>query len=160
MADLSTSAVIVTYNSSYEVDSCIRALIGDNADRLAEIVVVDNDSADNTCEIVEQHSGVRLIRNHVNTGFAAAVNQGVASSSGEYILVLNPDVVVTEDAISTLADALRQNEEYAAIGCRMVYPNGHSQISYRPFPTVTTFLRRAFFTNNVAGRARPLAEQG
>lgn len=152
MASPRASAVIIAYNSAHEIDACLGALIPNSPGLLAEVIVVDNASVDDTCAVVTQYPGVRLIRNDKNKGFAAAVNRGMASTSSDYLLVLNPDVVVTAEALLALMEALRQSEQYAAVGCRMVYPNGSPQTSSRPFPTVTTFLGRAFFTNDVAAR--------
>lgn len=144
--------MIVTYNSATEVNACLGALTSASSTLLAEVLVVDNASQDNTCAVVTGHPSVRLIRKETNKGFAAAVNCGMASTSSEYLLVLNPDVVVNEEAVLALINALRQNEQYAAVGCMMIYPDGRLQTSYRRFPTVTTFLRRAFFTNAVTRR--------
>jgi N-acetylglucosaminyl-diphospho-decaprenol L-rhamnosyltransferase len=152
MASLRASAVIITYNSALDIGACLSALIPNDPGLLAEVIVVDNASVDNTCAVVTQYPGARLIRNSTNKGFAAAVNLGIASTSSEYVLVLNPDVLVTAEAVSALTDTLRQSERYAAVGCRMVYPNGRTQTSCRRFPTVTTFLGRVFLTNNVVER--------
>lgn len=146
---LRPSAVIVTYNSAQDIDACLRACASTDMGLYAEIIVIDNASSDNTCAIVARHSGVRLIRNRTNKGFAAAVNYGIASTSSDYVLVLNPDVVVTPEAVAALTEALELKEEYAAVGCRMVFPNGRPQLSARRFPTVTTFLKRAFLTNDI-----------
>jgi N-acetylglucosaminyl-diphospho-decaprenol L-rhamnosyltransferase len=143
------SIVIVTYNSAEDIDACLSACASSDVGLSAEIIVVDNASNDNTCSIVARHPGVRLIRKDANKGFAAAVNHGIASSSSDYVLVLNPDVVVSRDAVLALMETLELREEYAAAGCRMVYPNGRAQLSARPFPTVTTFLKRALLTNNL-----------
>lgn len=146
------SIVIVTYNSAEDIDACLSACTSSEVGLSAEIIVVDNASNDNTCAIVARHPGVRLIRNDANKGFAAAVNYGIASSSSDYVLVLNPDVVVSRDAVLALMETLELREEYAAAGCRMVYPNGRAQHSARPFPTVTTFLKRALLTNNLVAK--------
>ncbi|HWE50439.1 MAG TPA: glycosyltransferase family 2 protein [Bryobacteraceae bacterium] len=79
--------VIVTYNSALEIGECLDspALNSD-----VEIVVVDNNSQDDTCEIVRAR-GVRLFRNSTNIGFAAAVNQGIRATGAKFVLLLNPD---------------------------------------------------------------------
>lgn len=82
--------VIVTHNSAAEIGSCLSALatLPDT-----EIVVVDNASFDHTRPVVSAH-GTRLIANSTNTGFAAAVNQGVLATSAPFILILNPDAIL------------------------------------------------------------------
>jgi len=79
--------VIVTYNSALEIGECLDSLkfLTD-----VEVVVVDNKSADKTCEAVSA-CGVRLIENPTNIGFAAAVNQGIRATTAQFVLLLNPD---------------------------------------------------------------------
>jgi N-acetylglucosaminyl-diphospho-decaprenol L-rhamnosyltransferase len=151
-AETRPSIVIITYNSAQDIDACLSACTSSDLELSPEIIVVDNASGDNTCAIVARHPGVQLIRNDTNRGFAAAVNHGIASSSCDYVLVLNPDVVVTREAVLALMETLEMREEYAAVGCSLVYPNGRLQLSARPFPTVTTFLKRALLTNNLVTR--------
>jgi N-acetylglucosaminyl-diphospho-decaprenol L-rhamnosyltransferase len=151
-AETRPSIVIITYNSAQDIDACLSACTSSDLELSAEIIVVDNASGDNTCAIVARHPGVQLIRNDTNRGFAAAVNHGIASSSCDCVLVLNPDVVVTREAVLALMETLEMREEYAAVGCSLVYPNGRLQLSARPFPTVTTFLKRALLTNNLVTR--------
>src|SRR3954451_14618743 len=81
--------IIVTYNSSAEIGACLDAAMRTGA----EIVVVDNSSADGTVTEVKQRA-VRLIANTENRGFAAAVNQGFIALSTPYVLLLNPDAVI------------------------------------------------------------------
>src|SRR5262249_37927304 len=81
--------VIVTYNSVQEIGECLDAAVLTDAD----VIVVDNASTDGTADEVRKR-GVAVIANSVNRGFAAAVNQGIASISAEYLLLLNPDAVL------------------------------------------------------------------
>lgn len=84
-----TGIVIVTYNSAGPIERCLQSC------RNLPVVVVDNASRDNTCELVRKylrnHPGVTLIANSDNFGFAGAVNQGAAALDAELILLLNPD---------------------------------------------------------------------
>src|SRR5665213_207369 len=79
--------VIVTYNSASEIGGCLDALQGLSE---VEVVVVDNASADTTGDEVALR-GARLIANSKNSGFAAAVNQGVRATTAPLVLLLNPD---------------------------------------------------------------------
>lgn len=82
--------IVVTYNSSAVIGRCLDAALTSGA----EIVVVDNASTDGTRAEVERR-GVRLIANSANLGFAAAVNLGFHVLHSRYVLLLNPDVVLT-----------------------------------------------------------------
>src|ERR1700691_1930463 len=79
--------VVVTHESGAEIGACLDAAAAATG---AEIVVVDNASADQTCREVTAR-GVRLIANRENRGFAAAVNQGIRSLDTPLVLLLNPD---------------------------------------------------------------------
>jgi len=81
-----TGVVIVTYNSGDVIERCL-----DSCGHL-QAVVVDNASKDKTVELVRRRSGVKLIANSSNRGFAGAANQGVEALDTEMILLLNPDV--------------------------------------------------------------------
>ncbi len=100
------SIVIVTYNSAGVLADCLRSL--DNA----EIVVVDNASSDDSAGIAK-NAGVRVIANRENRGFAAACNQGVAATSGDLVLILNPDTVLLE-GLDALAETLAQDPQAGA----------------------------------------------
>lgn len=151
--DIATvSCIVVTYNSASEIDSCLRAIATAVPSIVAEVIVVDNASADDTRERVGRYPFARLAANRRNYGFAAAVNQGVSMAGGDFCLVLNPDVMVTSEALRACVDALMDNKDYAAAGCGMVYSDGTPQASCRPFPTVLEFARRALTTNSLAAR--------
>lgn len=89
-----TAIVIVTYNSGAEIGPCLEAARRTGA----EVVVVDNASADDTREQVLR-SGTRLIANVSNRGFAAAVNQGFRACAAPYVLLLNPDAILVTDIV-------------------------------------------------------------
>src|SRR5271170_6913000 len=79
--------VVVTHNSALEIRGCLDSLAGLSD---VEVVVVDNNSADNTCARISTRE-IHLIKNPTNIGFAAAVNQGVRATNAEFVLLLNPD---------------------------------------------------------------------
>src|SRR2546423_10319122 len=85
--------VIVTHNSGREIGRCLDAALCAGA----EVVVVDNASADDTIAEVKRRPAARLIANSANRGFAAATNQGFIVLNQPYILLLNPDAVVKTD---------------------------------------------------------------
>ncbi len=100
--------VIVTYNSGAEIGGCLEALAREPE---AEILVVDNASADNTREVV-RNANVRLIANPTNRGFAAAINQGIGETTAPLILLLNPDAHLLT-GLSALAARLVPPVAYA-----------------------------------------------
>src|SRR3982751_379333 len=94
-----TGIIIVTYNSGDEIGACLDAALATGAD----IVVVDNASADETVAEAAKR-GVRVIANSENRGFAGAANQGFAALSNPYLLLLNPDAVILT-SLQPLRDA-------------------------------------------------------
>lgn len=104
------SVSIVTWNSASYVADCLRSVFSQTHPAI-EIIIVDNASTDGTRAVVHEFGArARMIENKENLGFCRAHNIGIRSSQGEYILVLNPDVVLERDYISAgvarfLADA-------------------------------------------------------
>ncbi|PYT16720.1 MAG: hypothetical protein DMG59_09630, partial [Acidobacteria bacterium] len=96
-------------------------------------IVVDNGSSDRTLKRVRARTGVQLITNEENRGFATAVNQGIRSSNAEFILLLNPDVSLLT-SVDALVDAARQHGLAAG---KLVDRDGNPQagFSIRRFPT-------------------------
>jgi GT2 family glycosyltransferase len=103
----------------------------------AETIVVDNDSADGSAEMVESaHPEVVLIRNDYNRGFAAGNNQALAASSGRAVLLLGSDTRVLGGTLKTMLDYLDAHPGVGVVSCRLLYPDGSPQLSCRRFPRV------------------------
>jgi len=117
------AVVIVTYRSGEVIDTCLRHLLA--SDVKAEIVVVDNASADDSAEVAARHEGVSVIRNPDNRGFAAAVVQGVAATGGDPIVLLNPDTEVEPGCLRRLVEAL-EDPQVAIAGCKVLDTDGRT----------------------------------
>jgi GT2 family glycosyltransferase len=104
------------------------------------VVVVDNGSVDGSGDVLEQRADVRLIRNTVNLGYAAAVNQAYRASSSEYVLLLNSDADLTPGALTTLARFLDVHPTAAGAAPLYVNPDGTPQPFHFRFPTFTMTL--------------------
>jgi len=101
------SVTIVTYNSGRFIRRCLESVLAQKSVDL-EIVVVDNNSSDGTADILEQFENrCRIVYNQRNIGFAAAQNQAIALSRGEWVLTLNPDVLLMPDFVASLMAAGR-----------------------------------------------------
>ena len=133
------SIIIVTWNSEEYIEDCLTAIKkGESPTCPYEIIVVDNASQDKTVELVkEKFPNIRipLIENSSNLGLSKAINQGAKLSTGKYILLLNPDVVVKENAIQELYQFMEQREDVGACGPRFWTPSGKLQRSCREFPS-------------------------
>ena len=151
-------AIVVTYNSEPFIGRCLDSCL----ERGVRAVVVDNASTDGNVREVRQRPGAALLENPVNRGFAAAVNQGVAATHEEFILLLNPDAELLS-GVEALVEACRQPGVGAA-GGKLVDSAGRPQrgFSVRSLPTAATLifeslgLNRVWKTNPVNRRYRCL----
>lgn len=136
------SIVIVSWNVCEQLHDCLQS-IRDNASQAErEVIVIDNSSSDGTIESIRsEFPDVLLIANNQNVGFARANNQGIAGSSGTYVLLLNPDTIVHEGALDSLIDFMDQNADVGACGPKLLNGDGTTQPSVRRFPT----LRSTFY---------------
>ena len=145
-ASLTLSVIIVNYNVRDFLKQALHSAVKACEELDAEIIVVDNDSADGSSEMVAStFPDVHLIRNTENTGFSRANNQAIRISRGEFIVLLNPDTIVSEDTFSVLIDFLRSRPEAGAAGCQILHPDGRfARESRRAFPTpLVAFFRVA-----------------
>lgn len=154
--------VIVTYNSADVLHGCLESIeAGAKGTDLAEVVVVDNDSRDDSERIAQAFHGipVRSVQTGHNAGYAAAINSGVAAlniKSLDAVLVLNPDCRLGPGSLAVLSDRL------ATSGCgiavpKLVNPDGTLQPSLRNRPTVRRALAEALL-GRIAGRVPRLGE--
>ncbi len=115
------SVIILNYNVRYFLEQCVLSVKSALKGIEGEIIVVDNNSADDSCAMMrERFPEVTLIQNTENSGFPKGNNIGVAAAKGEYICILNPDTVVAEDTfIKALAHA-RERHDMGIIGVKLV----------------------------------------
>src|SRR5947209_5132863 len=93
------SVTIVTYNSGRFIKRCLESVLGQRYSR-REIIVIDNASNDGTVDILEQFEDrCTIVYNDENVGFAAAQNQAIAISTGDWVLTLNPDLLLLPNFI-------------------------------------------------------------
>jgi len=136
------SAVIVNYNARDHLLECIRSLRDDGVE---DIVLVDNASRDGSLQAVAAaDGGVVCLPTGGNLGFGAAANRGLAAARGQYLAVLNPDVVVEPGTTKALADALDRDRGLGAVGPRVDNPDGSLYPSARAFPTLGDAVGHAF----------------
>jgi GT2 family glycosyltransferase len=122
------SIVIVSWNTRDALYDCLTSIFTWTRSTTFEVIVVDNDSADSSAEMVSiNFPTVTLVGNPSNVGFARACNQGMRISKSPLILLLNSDTFVRDDAISRASEFLLANGEFAMAGCQLQYPDGRVQ---------------------------------
>jgi len=120
------SVIIVNYNVKYFIEQCLHSVLKAIKNIEAEVIVVDNNSVDSSCVMIpERFPSVKLIKNNANFGFSKANNQGIKQSTGEYILLLNPDTIVQEDSFIKCIGFLDQHPEAGALGVKMIDGKGN-----------------------------------
>ena len=136
------SVIIINYNVKYFLEQCLCSVIKACKNIDAEIIVVDNNSSDNSKEfLLPLFPQVNFIWNSVNIGFGKANNLALAQAKGKYILFLNPDTIVPEDCFVNHIRFFELHPEAGASGIRMIDGAGKFlKESKRSFPSPLTSL--------------------
>jgi GT2 family glycosyltransferase/MoaA/NifB/PqqE/SkfB family radical SAM enzyme/Flp pilus assembly protein TadD len=135
------SIVILTFNQLKYTRECVGS-IRKHTPEPHEIIFVDNGSTDGTVKwlnkLVKEHRHYKLIRNEKNLGFAKGCNQGIESASGEYVLLLNNDVVVTKDWLSGMLETLSSAPDIGIVGPMTDNISGRQRIPFEERPPLTS----------------------
>ncbi len=136
------SVIIVNYNVKHFLEQCLCSVQKAIGGLEAEMIVIDNHSSDKSLEyLVPRFPRVRFTANSENYGFAKACNQGLAQSSGKFVLFLNPDTIVPEDCFGKCIGFLESHPDAGALGVRMIDGSGRFlKESKRAFPSPATSL--------------------
>src|SRR5215469_4231442 len=125
------SVTIVTYNSGRFIKRCIESVLAQKCP--LEVIVVDNASTDGTIDILEQfEDSCRIYYNEENVGFAGAQNQAIARSNGEWVLTLNPDVLLLPNFIQALVDAGQFDSRIGTVCGKLLTMTSHFEIPEKP----------------------------
>lgn len=127
--------IIITYNSERYLNSCLNSI------KNHKIVIVDNNSKDNTLEIAKKHN-VKTIVNKTNYGYAKAANIGINNSNSDYILLINPDVSFQEDTIEKMLCFMRENKRCDVQGPKLINSKGELLYSCKRFPRLKDAIAR------------------
>lgn len=140
------SVIIVNYNVKHFLEQCLFSVQAAIANMQAEVIVVDNNSSDNSLAYLEpKFPKTRFVLNTSNVGFGKACNQGFHLASGKYILFLNPDTIVPEDCFEQSIRFFESHPEAGALGVKMLDGSGRFlKESKRAFPSPTTSLFKLF----------------
>jgi GT2 family glycosyltransferase len=137
------SIIIVNYNVKYFLEKCLRSVEKATRQIESEIIVIDNASTDDSISYLSRRfPAVLFSANKINVGFGKANNQGLQNASGEYILFLNPDTILPENALEKCIGFFKDHPDAGACGVRMIDGSGkYLPESKRGFPSLST----AFF---------------
>ena len=119
------SVVIVNYNVKHFLEQCLNSVAAAAEHCETEVFVVDNNSVDGSCNMLrEKFPWVKLIENKKNYGFSYANNQAIKQSTGEYVLLLNPDTVIEEDTLKSVCDFMDAHPDAGGLGVKMIDGKG------------------------------------
>ncbi len=135
------SIIIVSYNTKELTKNCLLSVYEKTTDINFDVFVVDNNSSDDSVEMIEQEfPQVKLIKNKDNRGFGAANNIAIQQSDAKYVFLLNSDTLLINNAIKILYDYMEQNPDVGACGGNLYYQNMMPSNIGCKFPSVTAVL--------------------
>jgi GT2 family glycosyltransferase len=132
------SIIIINYNTFDLTSKCIQSIKDKLVDLPYEIVLVDNASSE--CDPLlfkEKFPFIKLVASNINTGFAGGNNLGIQQSEGDYLLLLNSDTELTNNAPKICYDYIRQHPNVGIVTCQLAYPDGRLQHNCRRFRTIS-----------------------
>lgn len=163
------SIIILNYNQKNFLMQCLRNIEEANLKLAYEVIILDNASKDRSRKMLEKiekieetgiskgdregrkenninkEGSLKIILNKKNLGYAKANNIGIKIAKGEYILILNPDVIIVPNVLEKIVGYLKEHPEIGILGPQLLNPNGEVQYSCFRFPKwYIPFLRRSF----------------
>lgn len=134
------SIIIVSWNVKPLLERCLKSIIRFITDFNYEIIVIDNNSQDESRDFLKEFSkrneNIRIILNFENIGYSRANNQGLKKAKGEYILFLNPDTEFIDSDLKSLINRIGEEPKWGIVGCQLRGVNNQIQHSVRDFPNV------------------------
>ena len=135
------SIIIVTHNSLPVLETCLKHLLVAAENIQHEIIVVDNNSSDNTPSFVKNfYPQAKQHLNRENKGFGSACNTGAELAESALLLFLNPDVFLDQPAITELLNSYSCSDRAGAVAGRLRFPDGKFQPTCRRLPTISNIL--------------------
>jgi GT2 family glycosyltransferase len=144
------SIVIVNYNTFTLTCQCIQSILDKTQYISYEIILVDNASKECDAQLFkDKFPEIVLIKNSENSGYAKGSNLGIAVAKGEYILLLNSDIELINNAVYEAYQFMKNDRKIGAMSGRLLYPDGKVQGVTGRFPSITSELRELLRLNKV-----------
>jgi GT2 family glycosyltransferase len=151
------SIVIVNWNTGELLKKCLDSIYQYTQNLTFEVFVVDNNSTDNSLELINsQLPNLIIFRNQKNFGFASANNQALKQAGGEYLLLLNPDTELTENSFSIMLDFFAKHSDCGVLGCRLLNSDNSLQPSCRADPTLLSQILILTKIHNLLPNLKPI----
>lgn len=137
------SIIIVNWNTKEFLKDCLDSIPEACSDNQYEVIIADNASSDDSSGFIKgRYTGIKLIENRENIGFAKACNQAAKMAVGRYLFFLNPDTILQKDSISKLLKFIENESRAGIAGPQLLKKNGGIENSVRKFPLMKDALVR------------------
>lgn len=143
------SIIILTYNSSRYIENLLASL--KDFRKGAEILVVDNDSKDDTVRFVRKFNDIQILETGKNLGFAKGINYGAGKAKGKYLLFINPDAVIKSGELNDMVSHFRENGKIAVLGGKMIGEGGAVEKSVGKFFNLKETMLMVFGLDEIFG---------
>jgi GT2 family glycosyltransferase len=150
------SIIFVNWNSGQQLKDCIRSITNEKVNSAIEIIIVDNFSSDNSIDLLMELDlngiNLKIIYNKSNNGFGLACNQGAKLASGDYLLFLNTDTLLSEEALTNPIQFLndKENADIGIVGVQLIDENNTISRSCAKFPTLSMFFVNILGLNRIS----------
>ncbi len=158
---MDVSIIIVSWNTKHITCDCLKSVYEQTSNIDFEVIVIDNNSSDGSVDLIKaKFPEVILLANKENRGFASANNQGMAVARGRYVLLLNSDTIILDNAITKTVAFADAQQQAGVVGCRVLNRDKTLQPSCFMFPSVlnmtlwVTYLFKLFPRSRFFGRER------
>lgn len=152
---VNVSVVIINYNAFDLTVSCINSILEKTNEINFEIILVDNASKEkDPRHFKELFPDIHLLISKKNLGFSKGCNYGISHARGEYILLLNNDTLLANNAIKISFDFLMQNSSVGVVSSKLIYPDGKIQHCCQRFPSVKYKLAELLRIQKIIGKRR------
>ncbi len=155
------SIIVVAWNVRELLYNCLESVYNETKGVSFEVIYVDNASKDGSAEMVrKKFPKVKMIENEKNEGFIKATNEGIQIAEGRYVLLLNSDTIVLDNAIAKTVKFADEHPEAAVVGCKVLNPDKTLQRNCFMYASLinlllsATYLYKIFPKNKFFGRER------
>lgn len=157
------AVVVVNHNAGSFLPACLSSIYAAAGDLALDVVLVDNASVDGSTErVAHLHPSLRVVKNRLNRGFAAAANQGIRVTTAPFVFLLNPDAEITAGSLASLVKVAADRPRAGILGPLVRNSDGSIQASARKVPGLLESLGHAFLgpfaPNNRFSRSYTMAE--
>lgn len=145
--------VIVNWNSGHYLATCVRSILTEkNIEIVNRIIIIDNNTTDQSLDNIPTHAKISLVRNTENLGFSKACNQGFRLCTAPFVLLLNPDTQLFDTTLSDCRIYMEQHEEVDVLGCQLLLDDGTIAKSCARFPSPKTIFFDATGLSKISPR--------